>query len=1085
MTGYLRSPALSESQLAFVCEDALWVAERDGGLARRLTSEDQSIAAPCFSPDGRHVAFASDVHGVPQVYAVPVEGGVPERLTFEAEACTPVVFRPDGRLVFRSTREANLRSSTFLYQIGLGGGGPERLPVGRAMHVAFDEDDDTVAIGLNSVDNARWKRYRGGMAGDVWIGSLARQEFRRLIELAGGPVRPVFVGGRVYFLSDEDGVGNLWSCAADGTDARQHTRSRDFYARGLSAFGHELVYTRAGVVYRYDTVRDEEAQLAVNLRSSGVELRRRFVPAFDCLQELELAVDGKRVAGTFRGKAVAMECWGAGTRPFGLPSGVRYRLARWLGAPPKAGVLSGEIVVVSDEGGEEGLEVWNYATGERTSRSALEGTRRIWDVVASPARRVAAVIDISGKLQLYDFDSGDVREIAASEEGPIRSATWSADGRWLAYIEGIRELMAGDSGVLHLFDTETGESTQVNTADLPVSFPAFDPDGRHLYVLSERTFNPVIDTALFGAICPQDSRVYAYVLAADGLSPFDPRWVELVEVEEKARKDEADKKDEDEDRPIRVEIDLAGLDARMVEFPDVEAGSYTDLQAGKGCVMFLAHPIVGLLDTDFFEGEGDESLPELHHLDLKTGELKTILAGVEDYQARGNRTLIVTRKEVHLLKTGEEPPEDPTREGKNRDTGLIDLGRIRIEVVPGDEWRQMYLEAWRMQRDHFWSEDMAQVDWEAMRDRYLPVLERVATRSELSDLIWELQGELGTSHAYETSGDYPAREHHPVGLLGADLTWDGSGYRIDRILDGDPWRLEASSPLADAGVLFKAGDSIVAVDGQPVDALRTPNVLLAERAKSHVELTVVPSGGGEPRRVVVRTLASEGPLRYRDWVKRTRAHVLARSEGKLGYLHIPDMDGQGLYEFRRAFRAESKRHGLIVDVRNNGGGFVSELVIDHLRHEVIQYERPRHGRGMTYPIDAVRGPMVALCDQFAGSDGDIFCHAFKVYGLGPLIGKRTWGGVIGIDMNGALADGTIVTQPEYAFWSTKLAWGIENRGVEPDIEVELDPASMAAGRDPQLEQAIEVALELLAQNPVEEPDWGPAPSRRPSGSPAG
>jgi tricorn protease len=411
---------------------------------------------------------------------------------------------------------------------------------------------------------------------------------------------------------------------------------------------------------------------------------------------------------------------------------------------------------------------------------------------------------------------------------------------------------------------------------------------------------------------------------------------------------------------------------------------------------------------------------------------------------------------------------------------MIDLGRLRIEVVPAEEWRQMFLEAWRLQRDHFWVESMAGIDWRAVRDRFLPLLGRVATRSELSDLIWELQGELGTSHAYEFGGDYPERTSYPVGNLGADLRWDGQGYVVERVPKGDAWNAKAASPLGAPGVNVTEGDRILMVGGRSVSEAEPPSALLVHEASTDVELTVEPKAGGAPRRVVVRTLGSERQLRYRDWVRRKRAHVDERSKGALGYLHIPDMGGYGLSEFFRAYRSQSKRPGLVVDVRNNGGGFVSQLVIEHLRRRVIGYDRPRYGRTESYPFDAVRGPLVAICDQFAGSDGDIFCHAFRRYALGPIVGTRTWGGVVGIDLDvdKHLADGTIVTQPEYGSYFEGVGWNVENHGVEPDVEVVMDPATMARGEDPQLDRAIDLALEALQTQPVREPEWPEVPSRR-------
>lgn len=1061
MADYLRTPVLSKEHLAFVSRDALWIAPRGGGPAERLTAGEEEVLQPRFSPDGRWLAYASDAEGTAQVFVLPAGGGIPRQLSWEAEACVPVAFRPGGGLVFRTTARGHVPRCEGLFEVHLEGGAPRRLPVGRAREIDFlDAEGDRVVLGLNASDAALWKRYRGGQAGDLWIGSLSRGELRRLIQMEGGPVQPVFAAGRVWFVSDRDGCGNVWSCTPEGEDLRQHTRGREHYVRSLRACGDELVLGRGAEIFVLDAHTGEERRLEVELRQVAVGLRRSFVTAAESLADYELSADGKALALCVRGKAVSMEPWGAAVSGHGRRFGVRYRLPRWLGC---------ELLLVSDEGGEEAVEIHRPGAIEAAQRVELSGVRRIVDLVPCPVGRSFALSDVAGRLLLVDADSSDApRLLARGEYGPVRDASWSHDGRWLAFVQWVGGEAQG--GRLQLYDARTGELAELNDGELPVRSPSFDPDGRFLYVLSERTFNPVVDSIQLGAVCPDATRLYAFVLRRDGLSPFDPRWPERLEREEKEREKKLEGADEEaKKRPRPVEIDLAGLAERLVVFPDVAAGRYSKLRACSGGVLFLDWPRAGLLDLAAEERGGKGPLPRLEHLELSSGKRTEICAEVSDYQLRGEKTLIRTRDGLRILKTGEEPPEEPGREGKNPQTGWVDLERARVEIRPQAEWRQMYLEAWRLQRDRFWRRDMGGVDWEAMRDRYLPLLERVATRSELSDVIWELQGELSTSHAYEIGGDWPATSDWPVGLLGAELSWDGEGYRVDRVLEGDAWRRDAASPLARPGSRVEEGERILAIGGRPLDERHPPGSRMVDQAGRWVELEVVGPEGGERRRVPVRSLATETPLRYRDWVKRNRARTLESSEGRLGYLHVPDMDAAGLSEFFRAFRAECRRPGLIVDVRDNAGGYVSPLVLDCLRRRPIGYERPRHGRWQTWPPDAVRGPVVALCNQYAGSDGDLFCHAFRALGIGTLVGVRTWGGVVGFDVDGALADGTVVTQPEHACWLEGVGWGLENRGVEPDVEVELDPASAGAGLDPQLDRAIEVALELLAESPVEEP----------------
>jgi tricorn protease len=414
-----------------------------------------------------------------------------------------------------------------------------------------------------------------------------------------------------------------------------------------------------------------------------------------------------------------------------------------------------------------------------------------------------------------------------------------------------------------------------------------------------------------------------------------------------------------------------------------------------------------------------------------------------------------------------------------RKSGWIDLERVRVPVDPGSEWTQMLREAWRLQRDNFWTADLSGVDWPAVWERYRRLLPRLATRGDLSDLMWEMQGEFGTSHAYEGGGDYRSSPYYGYGFLGADLSWDpeSGGYRVDRVVRGDPWEDDGDSPLHAPGARIAAGDVILGIDGRRVSAENPVNALLVGKGGAEVALLVRSPGSEKPRTVVVQTLEGERRLRYRAWVEQNRARVHEASDGRIGYVHIPDMGARGYAEFHRAWLAEARREGLIVDVRHNGGGNVSQLILEKLSRKPLGYVVTRWGVPSPYPAEAVAGPMVAVCDEYAGSDGDIFSHAFKLLKLGPLVGKRTWGGVIGIWVRHALVDGTHTTQPEFAHWFHDVGWGVENYGTDPDIPVAIRPQDAARGEDPQLQRAIEEALGWLAERPAPLPDFGPRPSR--------
>lgn len=1068
MTSYLRLPAISRNAIAFVCESSLWVADRDGHACRRITTGFEEVRSVALSPDGSRVAFTSNAEGHSDVYVCAVKGGEPRRVTFDGVSSAVVGFRGSQRILFRSSRSGPFPNHTRVYEIGVDGSGLTRLPVGRAMHVAFDKSGDRVVIGRNEVDSARWKRYRGGTSGEVWTGSLRTGRYQKL-PLEGNPVLPHFVDGRIYFISDASGVGNVWSCDRNGGDIRAHTRYRDFYVRNLAAYGDELIFQRGARLFTLDTTHDRVEEVKPDVRPSGIQLRRRFVDPETHLQELALSRDGRRLVSIVRGKVLVMAAWGGSVRQLGATSGVRYRLPRWLAG-------DGEILLLSDASGEETPEIFSSATGKRRTAVTLPDARRIRGLFPSPTARAFVATDVAGQVIHVDLrKSRRVRTLAQSATGPVSEVTWSPDGRWIAYVEPAPD--GQDDGHLYVVDVARGRATRVTDDELFVHSPTFDPNGRFLFVASERTFNPVWSATSFAASCPVASRLYALPLTADQISPFDARYGDVLEADDKRREEE-----EREDRrrrtrrPVpRTRIDVDGLADRMVVLPDIPAGSYSDLQSADNRLLFLNHPMRGLLDETNPDME-EECLPALDCFDFKTGKHTTLLDEVRAVQVEGDRTLAWAGPTLYLLDTGEEPPKDPP-EGHSRHSGTIDLSRLRIDVVPAEEWRQMFLEAWRLQRDLFWTETMAGVDWEAIKRRYLPLLDRVVTREDLSDLIWELQGELGTSHAFEYGGDYPKNPKVQIGKLGADVSWDGKGYRIDRLLEGDSWDPDVASPLLAPGLDIREGDRIVAIGERPVTADTPPESLLLNAADADVTVSIVTAGRRRRVDVLVHTLGSDRALRYRDWVRRNRAYVTSRSEGTTGYVHVRDMEGSGLAEFFRGFRSQARRKGLIVDVRNNSGGWVSQIVLEHLCRRVIGYERPRYGSPTPYPVNAVRGPIVVLCDEWTASDGDVFCHAFKAYGLGPLVGKRTWGGVVGVSVDDYLADGTVVTQPQYNLYFETIGGNIENRGVDPDIEVDVPPG---VELDPQLDRAVEEVRMRLSKSPAIEPWWSrsqkPAPA---------
>ncbi|MGH8928531.1 MAG: S41 family peptidase, partial [Acidimicrobiia bacterium] len=490
---------------------------------------------------------------------------------------------------------------------------------------------------------------------------------------------------------------------------------------------------------------------------------------------------------------------------------------------------------------------------------------------------------------------------------------------------------------------------------------------------------------------------------------------------------------------------------------------------------FLSHPTAGLLGVKAEEGPTGR----LESWDLATDKIDLVAEGVSEFSISADGKVLAIRTKSALRAVPVGWKDDKNQNDKpGRESGLVDLNRIRVEVVPGLEWRQMFEEAWRLQRDHYWWEDMGGVDWVGIRERYLSLVDRVASRAEFSDLLWEMQGELGTSHAYELGGDYRPPPVWSQGHLGADIEWSRGAWRIARLLLGDSWEAAAASPLLAPGVGIGVGDRIVAVDGREVDEITSPQAMLVERAARPVSLTVT-TGRKAPRTVVVTPLADEYALRYRDWVESNRARVAELTGGRAGYIHIPDMGPAGFAEFHRYWKASVDLPGLVIDVRFNRGGNVSQLLIGKLVRRRIGYRVTRWREPYAFPEDSPAGPMVCLTNENSGSDGDIFSHTFKLLGLGPLIGVRTWGGVVGIWPQHSLVDGTVTTQPEFGTWFTDIGYSVENFGTAPDIEVVNRPQDYAAGRDPQLERGVTELISIIENSPTLPPDFGERPSVKP------
>jgi tricorn protease len=1093
---YLRFPTLAGNVVSFAADDDVWITTLDEPAAHRLSADHAPVSNLRLSPGGTTVAYTGRRDGAPEVYVVDTAGGESRRLTFWGDNFTRVIgWSAAGHVLAITAAGQPFRSRTWAHAVPVDGGPAERLAFGPVTAVATGPGGATV-LGADQSPNrgASWKRYRGGTAAKLWIDPNGSGVFSRfLTELDGQLEDPHWIGDRVVFLSDHEGYGNVYSVLADGSGLRRHSDHGDFYARALHADGTRALYQCAGDLFVVEDLAPGASPRRLEFALAGARTGRAAFPikAAAHLGDLRPDHGGRASALEVRGSIVWLPHRDGPARVLGGGDGVGGRLPQVLGRGTTA-----RVVWVTDAEGDDALEVAPVfgPSPELPQRLAAGALGRVLEMTAAPDASRVAVASHDGRVLVVDVATGSVLELDRSDDGDATGLTFSPDSAWLAWSH------AGPEPLRQIRLAAVGGGPVVDVT--PMRFndhdPVFTLDGRYLAFLSARTFDPVYDSHVFDLSFPSGTRPYLVTLAAATPSPFDAELAGRSSVGADAGAPElggagdADPERsaaEAGDRPAggdtgsapEVVIDLDNLAERVVAVP-VPAASYSGLSAVGGGLVWLHEPLVGVLGEELARPGADRPRSRVVRYDIERRRELPLVDGADAFWSTGDGKFLVVRNGSSLAVVPSSARVEPAGPGADGPSDRVDVdtGRIRLRVDPGLEWRQMYDEAARLMRDHYWTEDMADVAWDEVVDRYRPLLERISARSDLSELLWEVQGELGASHAYEEPPPRPVDELRRVGLLGADLAQGADGrWRVVAVLPGESSVPGARSPLLAPGASVAPGEVLVAVDGVRIDPLRGPGPTLAGSANKPVALTVEDLEGNR-RDVVVTPLADDRALRYQAWVADRRATVHQRSGGLAGYLHIPDMMGAGWAQLHRDLRVEVTRDSLVVDLRDNAGGHTSQLVVEKLARTVLGWDVVRHHNVETYPADAPRGPLVAVVNEQAGSDGDIATAAIKLRGLAPVVGTRTWGGVIGIDGRYHLVDGTGVTQPRYAFWFKELGWAVENHGVDPDIEVAISPQDWATGEDPQLEVALATLAGLRDRRPSDRPpEASTRPSRRP------
>jgi tricorn protease len=1064
-TRLLRQPTVSKDHLAFVYAGDIWVSDRDGQHPVRITTHPATEFAPHFSPDGSWIAFSAGYDGNVDVYVVSVNGGQPRRLTWHPAADIVTGWSPDGkRVLFVSDRQiANSRSGQ-LYEVPLEGGYERKVMKAVAAEGAWSGDGKRLAyrpyiMAYQGVSG--WRQHRGGDTPPIWIIDPSSNALEKIPHVNASDHDPMWIGNDVAFISDRnDGAANLFLYDSRSRAVKQLTHETVWDVRNAGAYEHTIVYEVGGELKAMDVTTGQIRPIPIHLAAQVVQARPQWKDATRNITSAQLSPSGKRVLITARGDVFSVPTKDGSVRNLTATSGVREADALWS----KDGQ---SVAYLSDAGGSQSLLVGDAVGLKKPMRHNLDPASYYRLLAWSPDDRRIAFQDNHLHLYAYDLKTEAVTLIDTDKRRSGFDTSFSPDGQWLAYT------ISGDNYLtrVRLHSFATGQSADLAEQLVQTDDPAFSGNGDLLYFTASIDAGPSRFTLdMTTQERPLRKALYAVVLAADGHSPLPPKSgdEELPAAKEKSAHDskeadnkrgkheaEAGKKESGSDeagatKPTR--IDLAGLSQRLVPIPVAERNYDSLVVASDGALFYLSRKQAGTsLDPP---GASREANAELYRYSFEDRSEKMLRASVAGLAASADR-----KKLLIALGEGKFEVADAT---EKLDAKPLDLSGLRMLVDPREEWHQIFAEAWRMEQQFFYDPSMHGLDWKAVRARYEPLLEFVQRREDLNELLVEMIGELQVGHNRTGGGDIYTERPAGTGLLGADFGIDKGLYRIQKIYRGDRWNPFLVAPLAASGVNVAEGDYILAINGHGLDARVNIFSLLENTVDKQVSLTVSMDGTDKgARTVTVIPIANEGGLRQWEWVQHNREYVDKKSAGKIAYVYLPDTADGGFTYFNRMFFAQTDRDGLIVDDRKNNGGQAANYVLEVLSRKYLSGWKDRDGLVSNTPAGAIYGPKVMLIDQDAGSGGDYLPYSFRNLNLGPLIGTRTWGGIIGIFANPELIDGGFLTVPFFRMYSPDGQWRIENEGVAPDVEVQLDPAAVNAGNDNQLDAGIAAVLEQL------------------------
>ncbi|MCC7506249.1 MAG: PD40 domain-containing protein [Saprospiraceae bacterium] len=1044
-----RMPDVSATHITFVYGDDVWIAPKAGGQAAKLSSPDGAEIFPRFSPDGKTVAFSGNYDGNLDIYTIPIAGGVPTRVTHHGMPDILQDWYPDGKnLLYTSSMHSGKQRFAQFYKVPATGGLPEKLPPAYGEFACFSPDGKQIAFVMKSQAFRTWKRYRGGTAADIFTFDLGSFASENITQNDANDEVPMWRGDLIYYLSDAGAEKrlNIWSYNLKTKQRRQITRFKDYDVAYPALGPDDIVFTCGGVMYLLNLASEKTAEVKIQVVTDYEQAKPRQINARPWAAWFTPSPDGNRLLVEARGEVFSVPAQKGYTVNLSQSSGSAERYPAWSPDGRYAAWWS-------DRGGEYQLVLHDFTRPDKDQTLTSFTTGFRYAIFWSPDSRKLAFVDQAMNIQVHDLDAKKTLKVDQAPdlfEGGLQNfkVSWSPDSRWMAYERGTDN----NNPAIFIYDTQSQKTRQVSSGFYADYNPVFDREGKYLFFITNRSFSPTYSEFEGAFIYNKSNLIAVATLRADLPGLLAPQndtvAVKLDTGDKKAGKDKDEEAKKDSSDVKAVGIDFEGLENRVVVLP-MPAGNYGNLAAAEDKLLYLT------VVPQAPPGEPNLALKYFH---LKDREDKTVMEGINGYElsADGKKIMIIQKESVGMV----SPEPDQKLEKP------APLDRLDMTLDPRAEWAQIFNEVWRLERDYFYEKEMHGVDWPAMRKRYGDLLPYAASRSDLNYLIGELIGELNASHTYRGGGDAPAAKQQNTGYLGVDWALENGYFRIKKIIHAAPWDTEQRSPLDAPGLGIREGDYVLAVNGRPLDTQNDPWTAFQGLGGATVALTVNNKPGWDGARTLsVGTLDSETRLRNLAWIESNRKRVEEASGGRIGYVYVPSTGIDGQNELVRMFYAQWNKPGLIIDERFNNGGQIPDRFIELLNRKPLAFWAVRDGRTWQWPSVAHFGPKAMLINGWSGSGGDAFPDYFRKAGLGPLIGTRTWGGLIGISGNPGLIDGGSVTVPTFRMYNPDGKWFPEGYGVAPDIEVPEDPTALAKGNDPQLERAIQEVLKQLEKTP--------------------